>query len=100
MFSVLIVQELSFLYLLVDAVWHFVCRICFVVCDQSLHSTVTVIGRGLNQVDYFISSANENQNLYVSRIHARVVRSGAVYSIRDDSRNGIFVNNVKIAGLH
>jgi len=66
----------------------------------SFHQSVTVIGRGFNQVDYRISSDSNIQNIIVSRIHAHVVRSGSTYRIHDDSMNGIFVNNVKIDGLY
>jgi len=72
----------------------------WLVCDCSLHRSVTVIGRGANQVDYTISSDSAIQNLYVSRIHARIVRTGNTYCIHDDSKNGIFINNVKIGGLY
>jgi len=74
------------------------------VCCCSLHRPVTVIGRGYGAahqlVDYVIVSDCEIQNIIVSRIHARVVRSGSTYCIHDDSRNGVFINNVKIAGLY
>lgn len=70
----------------------------------SLHRPVTVIGRGYGAahqlVDYVIVSDSEIQNIIVSRIHARVVHSGNTYCIHDDSRNGVFINNVKIAGLY
>ena len=70
------------------------------VCCCSLHRSVTVIGRGGNRVDYMICSDSAIQNAIVSRIHARIVRTGSTYCIHDDSRNGIFINNVKIGGLH
>jgi len=61
---------------------------------------VTFIGRNPDQVDYVISSKNFVQNAIISRRHARVVRSvdSSSFRIHDDSRNGVFVNNVKIAG--
>ena len=70
------------------------------MCCCSLTQSVTVIGRGLYRVDYTICSDSAIQNTIVSRIHARIVRTGNTYCIHDDSRNGIFVNNVKIAGLY
>jgi len=71
----------------------------YAVCHCSLHRSVTVIGRGLGQADYTLYSVSRIQNLYVSRIHARIVHTDGTYYIHDDSRNGIFVNNVKIDGL-
>jgi len=69
-------------------------------CGCSLHRAVTIIGRGINQVDFTISSDSAIQSVIISRIHARVVRSGDTYCIHDDSKNGIFINNVKIAGQY
>lgn len=61
---------------------------------------MTFIGRNPGQVDYVISSSNFVQNAIISRRHARVVRSveSSSFRIHDDSRNGVFVNNVKISG--
>ena len=72
------------------------------VCRCSLYRPVTVVGRGLSgasQVDYTLISDSDIQNLTISRFHARIVRTGNTYVIHDDSLNGIFINNVKIAGL-
>lgn len=66
----------------------------------SLNRQVTFIGRNADQVDYTICSDNLMHNLYISRVHARIVQCDQGYRIHDDSRNGVFVNNVKIAGKH
>jgi len=68
------------------------------ICFFSLNRHVTMIGRNAGQVDYKICSDNHVQNDMISRIHARIVRCENGYRIHDDSRNGIYVNNVKITG--
>ena len=58
-----------------------------------------MIGRSPNTVDYVIDSSNQMMSMFISRCHARVVRqSGNRHKLYDDSMNGIFVNNIKIAG--
>ncbi len=58
---------------------------------------MTVIGRNAGQADAIITSSDYRQNAIISRRHARVVHSEeGVHTIRDDSRNGIFINDVKM----
>ncbi|XP_052063102.1 uncharacterized protein LOC127702839 [Mytilus californianus] len=60
-------------------------------------NSVSIIGRGRTAgVDFIIDSANRNRSLYISRIHARVVKQDNKHILYDDSRNGVFVNNSKI----
>ncbi|CAG2246930.1 unnamed protein product [Mytilus edulis] len=60
-------------------------------------NSVSIIGRGRDSgVDFIIDSANRNRKLYISRIHARVVKLDNRHILHDDSRNGVFVNNLKI----
>ncbi|CAC5357413.1 unnamed protein product [Mytilus coruscus] len=60
-------------------------------------NSVSIIGRGRTAgVDFIIDSANRNRSLYISRIHARVVKQDNKHILYDDSRNGVFVNNLKI----
>ena len=58
-----------------------------------------MIGRSEVQVDFYIDSSNHIQSASISRCHARVVRqNGNQHRLYDDSLNGVFVNNMKIAG--
>jgi hypothetical protein len=62
---------------------------------------VTLIGRSNNgDVDYVIDSSNRKRRIYISRLHARLVREEQynTHKLFDDSQNGIFVNNIKIKG--
>ena len=81
---------------------HLVCCEYFVCGCYSFVRPVTIIGRNPPQVDYIVSSNNYRQNVVVSRRHARVVYQAAdnVHRIHDDSLNGVFVNDIKIAGMH
>ena len=50
-------------------------------------------------VDFLINSAQHEQNAIISRCHAKVVRDeGNVHEIIDSSRNGIFINDIKMRG--
>jgi len=74
----------------------------FVHCCSIRHS-VTFIGRSLPFTDdrhYKLCSNNFEQNVIISRRHARIVRCEEtnVHSIYDDSMNGVFVNDTKIDG--
>ena len=71
-------------------------KVAFIFCSLNRH--VTIIGRNTAQVDYTICSDSIAQNDIISRIHARIVRCENGYRIHDDSRNGVYVNNMKIAG--
>jgi len=69
----------------------------------SIRHSVTFIGRSLPFSDdrhYKLCSANFEQNVIISRRHARIVRceESNVHSIYDDSMNGVFVNDTKIDG--
>jgi len=65
---------------------------------------VTFIGRNLPFSDdrhYKLCSNNFEQNVIISRRHARIIRSeeSNLHSIHDDSMNGVFVNDTKIDGI-
>ena len=66
----------------------------------SFRDTITLIGRNASSVDYLICSAKYIQNAVISRVHAKVILShnNNEHEIVDTSRNGIFVNDVKIDG--
>ena len=71
---------------------------CF---SYSFHKIVTLIGRSNNgDVDYVLDSSNKERRMYISRVHARLVREEQYNTHRlfDDSQNGIFVNHIKIKG--
>jgi len=64
---------------------------------------VTFIGRSLPFNDdrhYKLCSNNFEQNVIISRRHARIIRceESDEHSIHDDSMNGVFVNDIKIDG--
>ena len=77
-------------------------RLSKIYCFRySFHKIVTLIGRSNNgDVDYVIDSSNRKRRIYISRLHARLVREEQYNTHRlfDDSQNGIFVNNIKIKG--
>ncbi|KAK3603899.1 hypothetical protein CHS0354_042909 [Potamilus streckersoni] len=59
----------------------------------------SLIGRKAMQIDFLIDSSDYVQGAYVSRLHARMVRrQNNIHRLFDDSLNGVFVNNFKIAG--
>ena len=66
---------------------------------SSFHKSCSVIGRNTAVVDFLINSAQHEQNAIISRCHAKVVRNEAnVHEIIDSSRNGIFINDIKMTG--
>ena len=66
---------------------------------SSFYQTCSVIGRNTAAVDFLINSAQHEQNAIISRCHAKVVRDEVnVHEIIDSSRNGIFINDIKIRG--
>ncbi|KAJ8303549.1 hypothetical protein KUTeg_019945, partial [Tegillarca granosa] len=68
---------------------------------MDFHKITTLIGRNRSQVDYVLDSSTYMRSAYISRNHARVVRqvrNSDAHRLFDDSLNGIFVNNLKIAG--
>jgi len=69
----------------------------------SIRHSVTFIGRNLPFSDdrhYKLCSNNFEQNVIISRRHARIMRceKSNMHSIYDDSMNGVFVNDTKIDG--
>ncbi|XP_061468278.1 nuclear GTPase SLIP-GC [Rhineura floridana] len=60
--------------------------------------TVTLVGRNKDTVDYFLSCAPTRGGEYVSRIHARVIRTASAYELVDSSLTGVFVNDIRISG--
>ncbi|KAL3860604.1 hypothetical protein ACJMK2_010702 [Sinanodonta woodiana] len=59
----------------------------------------SLIGRKAAQTDFLIDSSDYVQGAFVSRLHARMVRrQNNTHRLFDDSLNGVFVNNFKIAG--
>lgn len=77
---------------------------CTNICAvYSCRHSVTFVGRNLPFTDdrhYKLCSDNFEQNVIISRRHARIIRSDEsdVHSIYDDSMNGVFVNDTKIDG--
>ncbi|XP_045194118.2 uncharacterized protein LOC123549787 [Mercenaria mercenaria] len=70
-----------------------------VVNVMDFYRVTYMIGRSEVQVDFYIDSSNHIQSASISRCHARVVRqNGNQHRLYDDSLNGVFVNNMKIAG--
>ncbi|XP_060552068.1 uncharacterized protein LOC132713474 [Ruditapes philippinarum] len=70
-----------------------------VINVMDLYRVTYMIGRSEVQVDFYIDSSNHIQSASISRCHARVVRqNGNQHRLYDDSLNGVFVNNIKIAG--
>lgn len=69
---------------------------CFYIL--SFFKVTTVIGRMTKHVDYVLDSSND-QAKYISRRHGRVIhKQNNQHYFHDDSMNGIYINNVKIAG--
>lgn len=48
-------------------------------------------------MDCFLSCATGGGN-YISRIHARVIRTSETYELVDSSLRGVYVNDVRIGG--
>lgn len=63
----------------------------------SFWKTVTLIGRNRDVVDYFLGCATPRGNDYISRIHARVIRT-STYDLVDSSLTGVYVNDLRICG--
>ncbi|XP_075772725.1 uncharacterized protein LOC102447370 isoform X4 [Pelodiscus sinensis] len=59
---------------------------------------VTLIGRNKDVVDYFISCPVSERKDYMSRTHARVIRTTNTYRLVDSSLTGVYVNDVRICG--
>ncbi|XP_078248209.1 uncharacterized protein LOC110084817 isoform X2 [Pogona vitticeps] len=59
--------------------------------------TITLIGKNREVVDCFLSCATGGGN-YISRIHARVIRTRETYELLDSSLRGVYVNDVRISG--
>ena len=63
-----------------------------------LHNRITTFGRNSQQVDVALRTPVYVYQAVISRSHARIVRQADRVKLFDDSRNGVFVNNVKIDG--
>ena len=67
----------------------------------SLSKHTTVVGRNRNNVDFLLDSSSYKVSQYISRLHARIIRTDTGrFRIFDDSLNGIFLNSSKIQGLN
>ena len=64
-----------------------------------LHNRITTFGRNSQQVDVALRTPVYVYQAVISRTHARIVRHSDRVKLFDDSRNGVFVNNVKIDGI-
>ncbi|KAH1178317.1 hypothetical protein KIL84_012019 [Mauremys mutica] len=62
------------------------------------YKAVTLIGRNKDVVDYFISCPVSERRDYISRTHARVIRTNDIYRLVDSSLTGVYVNDVRING--
>nr|XP_048692954.1 uncharacterized protein LOC125630861 isoform X6 [Caretta caretta] len=62
------------------------------------YKAVTLIGRNKDVVDYFISGPVSERRDYISRTHARVIRTNDTYRLVDSSLTGVYVNDVRING--
>ncbi|KAM9165474.1 uncharacterized protein ACDP82_002418 isoform 2-T2 [Pangshura tecta] len=62
------------------------------------YKAVTLIGRNKDVVDYFISCPVSERRDYISRTHARVIRTNDAYRLVDSSLTGVYVNDVRING--
>ncbi|XP_052232376.1 uncharacterized protein LOC127845485 [Dreissena polymorpha] len=66
---------------------------------MDFYNVTYIIGRSVDKVDFVIDSNTYIQSACISRCHARIVRqAGNQHRLYDDSLNGVFVNNIKIAG--
>ncbi|XP_063156086.1 uncharacterized protein LOC134494768 [Candoia aspera] len=61
---------------------------------------VTLFGRNSGVVDYCLSSsaAITIDLKYISRIHARVIRTPSAYILMDSSLSGVYINDIRING--
>ncbi|XP_050795238.1 nuclear GTPase SLIP-GC isoform X2 [Gopherus flavomarginatus] len=62
------------------------------------YKAVTLIGRNKDVVDYFVSCPVSERRDYISRTHARVIRTNDTYRLVDSSLTGVYVNDVRING--
>ncbi|XP_067416220.1 uncharacterized protein [Emydura macquarii macquarii] len=62
------------------------------------YNAVTLIGRNKDVVDYFISCPVSERKDYMSRTHARVIRTTDTYRLADSSLTGVYVNDIRING--
>ncbi|XP_033012065.1 nuclear GTPase SLIP-GC [Lacerta agilis] len=60
-------------------------------------NTVTLVGRSVAAVDSFLSSAAQRSREYISRIHARVIRTAGAYELVDSSLTGVYINDIRIS---
>ncbi|XP_060134185.1 nuclear GTPase SLIP-GC isoform X2 [Zootoca vivipara] len=60
-------------------------------------NTVTLVGRSVAAVDFFLSSAAQGSREYISRIHARVIRTAGAYELVDSSLTGVYINDIRIS---
>ncbi|XP_058030734.1 nuclear GTPase SLIP-GC [Ahaetulla prasina] len=71
--------------------------------SQIIHfsKTVTLFGRNIRVVDYCLNSpaaATTTDLNYISRIHARIIRTDSDYVLVDSSLTGVYVNDIRIKG--
>ncbi|KAK9402802.1 nuclear GTPase SLIP-GC [Crotalus adamanteus] len=61
---------------------------------------VTLFGRNQQVVDYCLNSpaATPTDLKYISRIHARIIRTDGAYILVDSSLTGVYVNDIRIEG--
>ncbi|KAM3839569.1 nuclear GTPase SLIP-GC isoform 2-T2 [Vipera latastei] len=61
---------------------------------------ITLFGRNQQVVDYCLSSpaATPTDLKYISRIHARIIRTDGAYILVDSSLTGVYVNDIRIEG--
>uniref|UniRef100_A0A8C8RII6 FHA domain-containing protein n=1 Tax=Pelusios castaneus TaxID=367368 RepID=A0A8C8RII6_9SAUR len=62
------------------------------------YKAVTLIGRNKDVADYSISCPVSGGKDYMSRIHARVIRTITTYRLVDSSLTGVYVNDVRVNG--
>ncbi|XP_014349860.1 uncharacterized protein LOC106705303 [Latimeria chalumnae] len=67
---------------------------------MDFHKPTSLIGRNSGVVDFFISSSVAANSLYLSRTHARVIRSSwdSTHRLIDSSLTGTYVNDARIDG--
>ncbi|ETE62383.1 putative protein C01G6.5, partial [Ophiophagus hannah] len=61
---------------------------------------VTLFGRNIRVVDYHLNlpAATTTDLNYISRIHARIIRTDGEYVLVDSSLTGVYVNDIRIKG--
>ncbi|KAG8134101.1 hypothetical protein E2320_011858 [Naja naja] len=67
---------------------------------QSGYPAVTLFGRNSRVVDYHLNlpAATTTDLNYISRIHARIIRTDGEYFLVDSSLTGVYVNDIRIKG--